>query len=174
MCLFRKQSHRMAAAKHLHCGCADGSRPKDGLQVYDNLICPNIQLLKRRSWTPNRVALTDPRKSLASSKFYLSSLRISPSSVPTWKHPQSLQKTTKVLEQLAIVKTVTLKKAKNREMLRCADISSHDTPFNLLYLFQVYNQISLIPEGAARRDALRLTKKKAKSLPRVTAYATAG
>jgi hypothetical protein len=39
---------------------------------------------------------------------------------------------------------------------------------------QVYNQISLIPEGTARRDALRLTKKKAKSLPRVTAYATAG
>jgi hypothetical protein len=46
-----------------------------------------------------------------------------------------------------------------------------NTPFSLL--FQVYNQISLIPEGAARRDALRLTKKKAKSLPRVTAYATA-
>ncbi|KAF8634835.1 hypothetical protein AX17_004086 [Amanita inopinata Kibby_2008] len=40
--------------------------------------------------------------------------------------------------------------------------------------FEVYNQISLIPEGTARRDALRLTKKKAKSLPRVTAYATAG
>ena len=38
---------------------------------------------------------------------------------------------------------------------------------------QVYNQISLIPEGTARRDAMRLTKKKAKSLPRVTAYATA-
>ncbi|RDB30530.1 Sporulation protein RMD1 [Hypsizygus marmoreus] len=39
---------------------------------------------------------------------------------------------------------------------------------------EVYNQISLIPDGTARRDALRLTKKKAKSLPRVTAYATAG
>ncbi|KAG6827601.1 hypothetical protein H0H92_011174 [Tricholoma furcatifolium] len=39
---------------------------------------------------------------------------------------------------------------------------------------EVYNQISLIPAGTARRDALRLTKKKAKSLPRVTAYATAG
>ncbi|ESK96365.1 cytoplasmic protein [Moniliophthora roreri MCA 2997] len=38
---------------------------------------------------------------------------------------------------------------------------------------EVYNQISLIPEGTARRDAIRLTKKKAKSLPRVTAYATA-
>ncbi|KIY64408.1 DUF155-domain-containing protein [Cylindrobasidium torrendii FP15055 ss-10] len=38
---------------------------------------------------------------------------------------------------------------------------------------EVYNQISLIPDGTARRDALRLTKKKAKSLPRVTAYATA-
>lgn len=38
---------------------------------------------------------------------------------------------------------------------------------------EVYNQISLIPAGTARRDALRLTKKKAKSLPRVTAYATA-
>ncbi|KAH0834867.1 DUF155-domain-containing protein [Lanmaoa asiatica] len=34
-------------------------------------------------------------------------------------------------------------------------------------------QISRIPQGTARRDALRLTKKKAKSLPRVTAYATA-
>jgi hypothetical protein len=40
-------------------------------------------------------------------------------------------------------------------------------------LKQVYNQISLIPDGTAKRDALRLTKKKAKSLPRVTAYATA-
>ncbi|KAG7446834.1 DUF155-domain-containing protein [Guyanagaster necrorhizus] len=38
---------------------------------------------------------------------------------------------------------------------------------------EVYNQISLIPAGTARRDAQRLTKKKAKSLPRVTAYATA-
>ncbi|KAJ3556187.1 hypothetical protein NM688_g2165 [Phlebia brevispora] len=38
---------------------------------------------------------------------------------------------------------------------------------------QVYNQIDRIPAGTARRDALRLTKKKAKSLPRVTAYATA-
>jgi len=38
---------------------------------------------------------------------------------------------------------------------------------------EVYNQISLIPHGTARRDALKLTKKKAKSLPRVTGYATA-
>ncbi|KAH9923299.1 hypothetical protein B0H21DRAFT_814964 [Amylocystis lapponica] len=38
---------------------------------------------------------------------------------------------------------------------------------------EVYSQIDLIPAGTARRDALRLTKKKAKSLPRVTAYATA-
>ncbi|EMD34783.1 hypothetical protein CERSUDRAFT_116967 [Gelatoporia subvermispora B] len=38
---------------------------------------------------------------------------------------------------------------------------------------EVYNQIDLIPAGTARRDALRLTKRKAKSLPRVTAYATA-
>ncbi|KAJ8517802.1 hypothetical protein ONZ45_g5079 [Pleurotus djamor] len=38
---------------------------------------------------------------------------------------------------------------------------------------EVYNQLSLIPDGTARRDALKLTKKKAKSLPRVTAYATA-
>ena len=53
----------------------------------------------------------------------------------------------------------------------CGYILAENTPFNLL--LQVYNQISLIPEGAARRDALRLTKKKAKSLPRVTAYATA-
>lgn len=37
----------------------------------------------------------------------------------------------------------------------------------------MYNQIDLIPAGTARRDAIRLTKKKAKSLPRVTAYATA-
>ncbi|KZT28104.1 DUF155-domain-containing protein [Neolentinus lepideus HHB14362 ss-1] len=37
---------------------------------------------------------------------------------------------------------------------------------------EVYNQIALIPEGTARRDAMRLTKKKAKALPRVTAYAT--
>ncbi|KAI0293973.1 hypothetical protein BC826DRAFT_1091733 [Russula brevipes] len=37
-----------------------------------------------------------------------------------------------------------------------------------------YNQIARMPAGTARRDALRLTKKKAKSLPRVTAYATAG
>ena len=36
-----------------------------------------------------------------------------------------------------------------------------------------FRQISRIPQGTARRDALRLTKKKAKSLPRVTAYATA-
>ncbi|EIW77231.1 DUF155-domain-containing protein [Coniophora puteana RWD-64-598 SS2] len=33
--------------------------------------------------------------------------------------------------------------------------------------------LSLIPQGTARRDALKLTKKKAKSLPRVTTYATA-
>jgi len=39
---------------------------------------------------------------------------------------------------------------------------------------EVYNQIAQIPEGTARKDALRLTKKKAKSLPRVTAYCTAG
>ncbi|KAJ7512078.1 hypothetical protein B0H11DRAFT_1949658 [Mycena galericulata] len=38
---------------------------------------------------------------------------------------------------------------------------------------EVYNQLALIPDGTAKRDALRLTKKKAKSLPRVTAYATA-
>ncbi|KAJ7669200.1 hypothetical protein DFH06DRAFT_177751 [Mycena polygramma] len=38
---------------------------------------------------------------------------------------------------------------------------------------EVYNQLSLIPDGTAKRDALKLTKKKAKSLPRVTAYATA-
>ncbi|KAL1673047.1 hypothetical protein EV122DRAFT_270960 [Schizophyllum commune] len=39
---------------------------------------------------------------------------------------------------------------------------------------EVYNQLALIPQGTARRDAQKLTKKKAKSLPRVTAYATAG
>jgi hypothetical protein len=38
---------------------------------------------------------------------------------------------------------------------------------------QVYNQIAQIPEGTARRDALKLTKARAKNLPRVTAYATA-
>lgn len=37
----------------------------------------------------------------------------------------------------------------------------------------MYAQIARIPAGTARRDALRLTKKKAKSLPRVTAYCTA-
>ncbi|KAJ7637150.1 hypothetical protein FB45DRAFT_908415 [Roridomyces roridus] len=47
-----------------------------------------------------------------------------------------------------------------------ADIDDDDEP-------EVYNQLALIPEGTAKRDALRLTKKKAKSLPRVTAYATA-
>jgi len=46
------------------------------------------------------------------------------------------------------------------------DIDDDDEP-------EVYNQISLIPQGTARRDALKLTKKKAKSLARVTAYATA-
>ncbi|KAJ7237314.1 hypothetical protein B0H12DRAFT_1026351 [Mycena haematopus] len=38
---------------------------------------------------------------------------------------------------------------------------------------EVYNQLALMPDGTAKRDALKLTKKKAKSLPRVTAYATA-
>lgn len=42
-----------------------------------------------------------------------------------------------------------------------------------LVYYQVYNQISQIPAGTARKDALRLTKKTAKSLPRVTAYCTA-
>ncbi|KAL0958157.1 hypothetical protein HGRIS_000323 [Hohenbuehelia grisea] len=49
-----------------------------------------------------------------------------------------------------------------------ADTDEEDEPE-----VEVYNQISLIPDGTAKRDALRLTKKKAKSLPRVTAYATA-
>ncbi|KAK7046652.1 DUF155 domain-containing protein [Favolaschia claudopus] len=47
-----------------------------------------------------------------------------------------------------------------------ADVDDNDEP-------EVYNQLALIPDGTARRDALKLTKKKAKSLPRVTAYATA-
>ncbi|KAJ7057827.1 hypothetical protein C8F01DRAFT_1151190 [Mycena amicta] len=47
-----------------------------------------------------------------------------------------------------------------------ADVDEDDEP-------EVYNQLRLIPDGTAKRDALRLTKKKAKSLPRVTAYATA-
>ncbi|KDR72594.1 hypothetical protein GALMADRAFT_252742 [Galerina marginata CBS 339.88] len=51
------------------------------------------------------------------------------------------------------------------------DVEENDD--SLEYDVEVYNQISLIPEGTARRDALKLTKKKAKSLPRVTAYATA-
>ncbi|KAH7105188.1 DUF155-domain-containing protein [Auriculariales sp. MPI-PUGE-AT-0066] len=38
---------------------------------------------------------------------------------------------------------------------------------------EVYNAIAQIPEGTARKDALKLTKRKAKSLPRVTAYCTA-
>ncbi|KAG9006552.1 hypothetical protein FRB94_000646 [Tulasnella sp. JGI-2019a] len=37
----------------------------------------------------------------------------------------------------------------------------------------VYKQISQIPAGTARRDALRLTKKQKAKLPRVTAYCTA-
>ncbi|KAG8889471.1 hypothetical protein FRB98_004156 [Tulasnella sp. 332] len=37
----------------------------------------------------------------------------------------------------------------------------------------VYKQISHIPAGTARRDALRLTKKQKAKLPRVTAYCTA-
>jgi uncharacterized Rmd1/YagE family protein len=49
------------------------------------------------------------------------------------------------------------------------DVEDDDEPEDV----EVYNQISLIPDGTAKRDALRLTKKKAKSLPRVTAYATA-
>ncbi|KAF7761526.1 hypothetical protein Agabi119p4_9518 [Agaricus bisporus var. burnettii] len=52
------------------------------------------------------------------------------------------------------------------------DISSEDNDQEDAEV-EIYNQISLIPDGTARRDALRLTKKKAKSLPRVTAYATA-
>lgn len=89
--------------------------------AWRDLICRNNIPLRR--WTLNRVALTDQRKSLASLRFYLSNLRISPFSVPKHSLLQSLQKTTRVLEQLAIVKTVTLKKAKSRKekMLRCAD-----------------------------------------------------
>lgn len=49
-------------------------------------------------------------------------------------------------------------------VLRCLDSKAR---------LQVYNQIARIPAGTARRDAKRLTKRKAKSLPRVTAYATA-
>jgi uncharacterized Rmd1/YagE family protein len=48
-----------------------------------------------------------------------------------------------------------------------------DSTDELVEDVEVYNQISLIPDGRARRDAIRLTKKKAKSLPRVTAYSTA-
>jgi uncharacterized Rmd1/YagE family protein len=61
----------------------------------------------------------------------------------------------------------------NLKRLRCVPSQS---PVELTVIpakIQIYNQISLIPDGTARRDALRLTKKKAKSLPRVTAYATA-
>ncbi|KAF7350431.1 DUF155 domain-containing protein [Mycena venus] len=47
-----------------------------------------------------------------------------------------------------------------------ADVDDDDEP-------EVYNQLALMPDGTAKRDALKLTKKKAKSLPRVTAYATA-
>ncbi|KAJ6590616.1 hypothetical protein DFH09DRAFT_1026720 [Mycena vulgaris] len=38
---------------------------------------------------------------------------------------------------------------------------------------EVYNQLSLMPDGTAKRDAKKLSKKRAKLLPRVTAYATA-
>ncbi|CAK5272895.1 unnamed protein product [Mycena citricolor] len=47
-----------------------------------------------------------------------------------------------------------------------ADVEDDDEP-------EVYNQLSLIPDGTAKRDARKLTKAKAKSLPRVTAYSTA-
>ena len=102
---------------------SEGDWRKWRVMRWRDLICPNnIPLIKHR-WTLNRVALTDQRKSLASLRFYLSNLRISPFSVPKHSLLQSLQKTTRVLEQLAIVKTVTLKKAKSRKekMLRCAD-----------------------------------------------------
>ncbi|KAI0264668.1 hypothetical protein BC834DRAFT_937418 [Gloeopeniophorella convolvens] len=49
------------------------------------------------------------------------------------------------------------------------DDEDEDTTDNV----EAYDQIARMPAGTARRDALRLTKKKAKSLPRVTAYATA-
>lgn len=39
--------------------------------------------------------------------------------------------------------------------------------------FEVYQQIAQIPEGTARSDALKLTKKTIKLLPRVTAHCTA-
>ncbi|KAG8829522.1 hypothetical protein FRC18_009247 [Serendipita sp. 400] len=39
--------------------------------------------------------------------------------------------------------------------------------------FEVYQQIAQIPEGTARADALKLTKKAIQMLPRVTAYCTA-
>ncbi|PVG03193.1 DUF155-domain-containing protein, partial [Serendipita vermifera] len=39
--------------------------------------------------------------------------------------------------------------------------------------FEVYQQIAQIPEGSARLDALKLTKKAIKLLPRVTAHCTA-
>ncbi|OSD08749.1 DUF155-domain-containing protein [Trametes coccinea BRFM310] len=54
-----------------------------------------------------------------------------------------------------------------------ADSEDEDEEIEEAEDVEVYNQIDLIPAGTARRDALRLTKKKAKSLPRVTAYATA-
>lgn len=55
--------------------------------------------------------------------------------------------------------------------VNCVQVAELLSNFDLHW--QIYNQISLIPDGTAKRDALRLTKKKAKSLPRVTAYATA-
>ena len=49
-------------------------------------------------------------------------------------------------------------------MQRCADFIESCSIFYLYSSLglQVYNQIAQIPEGTARRDALRLTKKKAK------------
>jgi len=44
---------------------------------------------------------------------------------------------------------------------------------NFVFYSKVYSQIASLPEGTAKRDALKLTRRKAKSLPRVTAYTTA-
>jgi hypothetical protein len=50
---------------------------------------------------------------------------------------------------------------------------SHTTEIPNPKLLKVYNQIAHMPAGTVQHDALLLMKKKAKSLPHMTAYATA-
>ncbi|KAI0042343.1 DUF155-domain-containing protein [Auriscalpium vulgare] len=118
--------------------------------------------------------------------------RGTPLAVPDELKPRGANRTTKVAGKLKVlpeqpepeldpvpVKRVLLRPAKDKGDGSGTtgesdddDVGDDDEPDEVEA--EVYNQIARIPAGTARRDALRLTKKKAKSLPRVTAYATAG